>query len=505
MRKRRPSKRGGSGSRSEEVMGMSRSQPSNMVVNPNILEMEYAVRGPIPQRAADMKRQGRETIPCNIGNPQALGQNPITFYRQVLSLIEEPSKIGRERRLNEWSRKNADARKGLEDGDFISDHILDLSDEILTKMEGGLGAYTESKGPLFIREAVADFIDRRDGADSGAGARSNPDHVFITNGASEGAKNVIDLLVADENDGIMIPIPQYPLYSAAIRKSGGVQVNYYPDEDNGWTFDKSLLEESLAAAGKNGVNVKGIVVINPGNPTGAVLGEKTVREVIEFAEENGIVILADEVYQENVYGGKFVSFAKVLGKGKVPLFSLHSASKGFYGECGHRSGYLEVRNPPGVSGADVNFADVLLKQASVSLCSNTVGQVLMYLMVRPPAEGSEPHGRFVEEKEAILNSLHEKAAMIRGAFERMDSVECFGKTGAMYLFPRLNKLPKGTTDFDYCMSLLETTGLCTVNGSGFGQKEGTHHLRIAFLPPKELLEKVLPRWIEFHNGYVSGS
>ena len=87
----------------------------------------------------------------------------------------------------------------------------------------------------------------------------------------------------------------------------------------------------------------------------------------------------------------------------------------------------------------------------------------------------------------------------------MDSVQCFGRIGAMYLFPRLNKLPAGTGDFDYCMNLLETTGLCTVNGSGFGQKPGTHHLRIAFLPSKPLLEKVLPEWIEFHNNYVNSS
>ena len=94
--------------------------------------------------------------------------------------------------------------------------------------------------------------------------------------------------------------------------------------------------------------------------------------------------------------------------------------------------------------------------------------------------------------------------MIREGFKQMDSVECFGRTGAMYLFPRLNKLPEGSTDFDYCMNLLENTGLCTVNGSGFGQKQGTHHLRIAFLPPKKLIEKVLPEWINFHNEYVNG-
>jgi aspartate/methionine/tyrosine aminotransferase len=85
----------------------------------------------------------------------------------------------------------------------------------------------------------------------------------------------------------------------------------------------------------------------------------------------------------------------------------------------------------------------------------------------------------------------------------MDGVSCFGRTGAMYLFPRLDKLPAGKTDFDYCIKLLERTGLCTVNGSGFGQKEGTQHLRIAFLPPKEVIEEVMPEWIRFHNEYVN--
>jgi alanine transaminase len=84
----------------------------------------------------------------------------------------------------------------------------------------------------------------------------------------------------------------------------------------------------------------------------------------------------------------------------------------------------------------------------------------------------------------------------------MDGVHCFGETGAMYLFPRLEKLPAGTTDFDYCMALLEKTGLCTVNGGGFGQRDGSSHLRIAFLPSKNKLAEVLPDWISFHNKYV---
>ncbi|MXY99075.1 MAG: aminotransferase class I/II-fold pyridoxal phosphate-dependent enzyme [Gemmatimonadetes bacterium] len=386
--------------------------------------------------------------------------------------------------------------------------MLDLSERYLSQMETGMGAYSDSSGPRFIREAVAAFIDRRDGADDadrGAVPRSDPDQVFITNGASEAVRYVIDLLIDDASDGIMIPIPQYPLYSAAIKRCGGVQVDYFLDEESGWTLDRDLLESSLDDARGRGVTVKAIVVINPGNPTGAVLDEETVREVVAFAGDNGLAIIADEVYQENVYGGDagFVSFARVLGRSGLPLFSVHSTSKGFYGECGHRGGYLEIRNAPRVRNTELSFTDLVLKQASVNICSNTVGQLMMYLLVNPPSENAEPYRRFTNERRTILEDLHEKAVMIRSGFDQMEGVSCYGRTGAMYLFPRLDRLPEGTNDFDYCMALLERTGLVTVNGEGFGQQPGTSHLRIAFLPPREVIEEVLPRWIAFHNAYVN--
>ena len=452
-------------------------------------------------RAAELEKQGMRIIPCHIGNPQALGQAPLTYARQVLSLVEDPSKIARERTLKNTFEENPFS--DLKESDFVPEDVLSVSENILTYMKaGGTGAYTESKGERFIREAIAEFIDKRDGYKSFGGVGSDPEKIFLTSGASQGVKFVIDMLIAQGNDGIMIPIPQYPLYSASIKRAGGVQVNYYPDEESGWAFDQELLEESYNKARKSGVNVKGIVVINPGNPTGAVLTGQSIREVIAFAREHQLAIIADEVYQENVYAGEFVSFAKVLGNDGVPLFSMHSISKGFYGECGHRGGYLEVRNPPKIQGTSLDFVDLLTKQASVSLCANTAGQVLTYLMVTPPVKGSGSYEQFIREKNKVLNDLRIKATMVKEAFTQMEGVECFGEIGAMYLFPRLGKLPAGKTDFDYCMALLEKTGLCTVNGAGFGQKEGTNHMRIAFLPPQELLAQVLPEWIKFHNAYV---
>ncbi|MCZ6815818.1 MAG: aminotransferase class I/II-fold pyridoxal phosphate-dependent enzyme [Planctomycetota bacterium] len=476
-----------------------------MAVNPNILEMEYAVRGPIPQRAAELAAGGMQVISCHIGNPQALGQSPIYYYRQILSLIEDPSRIGRERALKSLLKRLPQAESGLsKEGEFSSEAALEMGETILSRLGTGVGAYTESKGPAFIREAVARYIDERDGVTDSDGKRSDPENIFLTNGASEGARFVIETMLADPKDGIMVPIPQYPLYSATIRRCGGVQVGYFPDEDAGWTLNRSILEEALSSARDGGVKVKAIVVINPCNPTGAVLDDDDVKDVCTFAREHGLAIIADEVYQDNVYGASFVSFAKAVGRDELPLFSLHSTSKGFHGECGHRGGYLEVRNPPRLEVGSGNFVDILLKLASVNLCSNTMGQVLTYLMVSPPKSDSDLHARYIREKEGVLRALHEKAVMIRESFEKMRGLFCFGRIGAMYLFPRLGKLPEGTTDFDYCMRLLETTGLCTVNGAGFGQKTGTWHLRIAFLPPKEVLSNVLSKWIDFHNGYVPG-
>jgi len=472
--------------------------PFELVGNPNILAMEYAVRGPIPQRAAELRKQGRHTIPCNIGNPQALGQRPLTYCRHVLSLLEDPARVQRERALSRLLEQPG-APSELEP---ISEFEIALAETVLTHLAGGVGAYTDSNGLAFVRAAVARFIDGRDEIALTGAPAAEPDHVFLTDGASEAARHLLELLITGPDDGIMVPIPQYPLYSATVTRCGGTQVGYYPDEEAGWTLGRSQLEEPWAAATARGVKVKAIVVINPGNPTGALLPEESVQEVIDFAAEHELLIIADEVYQENVYGGRFVSFARALGRRELPLCSLHSVSKGFYGECGHRGGYLEVRNPPPLKGYGLRLDQVLLKQASVSLCSNTIGQVLTFLMVSPPSAGSGPYDRFRAERDQILSELHDKALAIRGAFEEMAGVRSFGRIGALYLFPRLGRLPAGTGDFEYCMALLEETGLVTVNGSGFGQQPGTSHLRVAFLPPKDVLAQVLPAWVSFHNRYV---
>jgi len=466
-------------------------------VNQNLVEMEYAVRGAIPRRAKEMQRAGRTIYACNLGNPQALGQKPITFYRQVLTLLEAADNIPRERSLARIAADNPDLFNE-NDLEPIANYIIDYSANFLEQCRTGMGAYTESKGPLFIRTAIARYIDRRDGENTAA----DPEQIFLTDGASDAVKRIMELLITGPQDGVMIPIPQYPLYSATIKRCSGAQVNYYPEEDNDWALTQEVLLDAYQKATADGVHVKCIVVINPGNPTGAILDKPSIDGVVSFAEQHGLAIVADEVYQDNLYGGTFISMASAVGERDIPLFSLHSISKGFSGECGHRGGYMELRNMPQVEGTDLNLTEVLLKQASVSLCSNTVGQAIIYMLVNPPEKGSALYDTYQDEKNSVLGELETKAALMKESFKQMEGMECFGRTGAMYLFPRLNTLPPGCNDFDYCMALLEETGICTVNGAGFGQMPGTRHMRIAFLPPRETVTGFLPEWIRFHNRYV---
>jgi len=441
-----------------------------------VLNAEYAVRGPIVIRARELELQGKEIIYCNIGNPQTLEQKPLTYIRQLLALCQYPA-------LLEQAK------------DLFPTDVLETARQILEGTKHGLGAYSESKGVRFIREGVADFIRERDGIPA------DPEAIFLTDGASKGVQTALRLLVADSHDGIMIPIPQYPLYSATITLYDAHQVGYFLDEAKDWKLNQAMLEDSISQAKAMGIRVRAICVINPGNPTGAVLDAENIRMVIKFAKDHGLAILADEVYQENIYkpGDRFISFAKVMhemDETDVTLFSFHSCSKGFLGECGQRGGYMEYRNLP----SDV--AGQLLKLQSISLCSNLPGQVATYAMVRPPKAGTPSHACYAQEREAIMTALKARAILLADGLNKIPGIQCNTVEGAMYAFPKVT-LPAGKTDFDYAIALLEATGICVVPGSGFGQIPGTAHFRTTILPPTEKIKAVVEKLATFHVAYCS--
>lgn len=467
-------------------------------INPRIVEAEYAVRGAIVLRSNDYAKQlaaGDKSLPfdkiiaCNIGNPQSLGQQPIQFHREVLSLVNMPGLVD-----------HPEAPKI-----FKADAIA-RAKHYLSKIHGGTGAYGHSKGVEVLREEVCAFLERRDGY------AADPETIFLTDGASQAVQSMLLALIRDKNDGILVPIPQYPLYSATIAINGGSLCGYYLDEAAGWGMGIDELKRTIEAARADGKNPRALVVINPGNPTGQCLSENNMRDIVQFCKDEKLVLMADEVYQENVYAEdkRFVSFKKVLkdmgaGYDDVELASFHSTSKGFTGECGRRGGYMELVN------FNADAMEQLYKLVSINLCSNIEGQLMVALMTNPPVEGDESYELYAAQRDGILSSLKRRAVKLVASFNQLEGVTCNAAEGAMYTFPKITVPEKAVAeatkrglapDAFYAMALLDATGIVVVPGSGFGQEDGTFHFRSTILPPEEAIDEVIEKTSKFHAEFM---
>uniref|UniRef100_A0A8C7IT74 alanine transaminase n=1 Tax=Oncorhynchus kisutch TaxID=8019 RepID=A0A8C7IT74_ONCKI len=450
-------------------------------LNPQVKAVEYAVRGPIVTKAGDIERglqQGQkhpftEVIKANIGDSHAMGQKPITFLRQAL---------------------------------YLSSHLFPETEHENTIQR----SYSASQGVDCIRQDVAVYIEQRD-----KGVPADWDNIYLTTGASDGIVSILKMLVSGQGrsrSGVMIPIPQYPLYSAAISELEAVQINYYLDEDNCWALDINELHRAYQAA-KEHCHPRVICIINPGNPTGQVQSRKCIEDVLHFAYEENLFVMSDEVYQDNVYSPdlQFHSFKKVLYEmgpeyfNTVELASFHSTSKGYSGECGFRGGYMEVLN------LDLEVKAQLVKLLSVRLCPPVSGQAAMDVIVNPPLPHEPSYLQFHKEKSAVLGALAEKAQVTEQTLNTVPGIKCNPVQGAMYAFPRIFIPPRAveeakslgmSPDMMYCLRLLEETGICLVPGSGFGQREGTYHFRMTILPTTEKLKVLLEKLRDFHIKFL---
>ena len=404
---------------------MSSTQPLRSLninnINPRVKEAKYAVRGELATRAEKYRVRlakgyppspPEEPLPfdkvisANIGNPQQLDQKPITFFRQVLSILEFPGLLE-----NEEALKSAFGYK---------DDVITRAKWLLSEVHS-VGAYSVSQGVPGIRDSVAKFIERRDGYPA------DPGQIFLSAGASSGVNTLMSIICAKPETGILVPIPQYPLYTATLSLLNARCVPYYLDEAKAWSTDMGGIKSALEKAKSEGTDVRAIVVINPGNPTGASLGPDDIRSVLEFAAEEKLVVLGDEVYQTNVFEGTFTSFKKGLRDlqkekpekfDNVELASLHSISKGMVGECGHRGGYLEL------IGFDPEVAAQITKLVSISLCAPVTGQCMVEMMVNPPREGDPSYALYKQEYDAIFHGLQKRATALFDAFRQMEGVQC---------------------------------------------------------------------------------
>ncbi|XP_045596469.1 alanine aminotransferase 2 [Procambarus clarkii] len=465
-------------------------------MNPHVKKMEYAVRGPLVIRATALEKELQAGVSkpfktvtkANIGDAHAMGQKPITFLRQVVSLCLMPS---------------------LMDDPSIPSDAKARARGILDGCKGSsLGSYSDSAGIEIIRHHVAQYIAKRDGFPS------NWEDIILCAGASEGIRGIMKMMIKHDNSikpGVMIPIPQYPLYSATIAEFDLHQIGYYLNESTNWGLDISELERAYEEA-KEVSSPKILVVINPGNPTGNVLSEKNIQGIVKFAHEKNLFLFADEVYQDNVYaeGCKFHSFKKVIMEMGAPydtmeLASFMSCSKGYMGECGLRGGYAELIN------VDPQVKAMYLKSISAKLCPTTLGQAVMECVVNPPQEGEPSYDQFMEEKNEVLSSLALRAKMIVETFNSVPGMSCNIVQGAMYAFPQIMlperaieaaKAAGQAPDVFYAFQLLENTGICIIPGSGFGQRPGTYHFRTTILPQPEMLKTMLEKFREFHKNFI---
>ncbi|KAL3922498.1 MAG: hypothetical protein SGILL_002175, partial [Bacillariaceae sp.] len=415
-------------------------------MSPFLRQMEYAVRGTVviaadkineELKAAatnDQKFPFDKIVYTNIGNPQSVGQKPLTWPRQVLALVDLPNEVGID---------HPDADKL-----FPADAIRRARDIKERALSGhGSGAYTHSKGAKMFREDVCSFLQKRDGKEVPA----DPENIFLSNGASAA-----------------ISESRYPIYSATLDLLGGQKVGYFLDEEHKWSLDMNEMERAYQQAIDEGTNVVGLVLINPGNPTGSVLNKEMVQAVVKFCSRHNLVLLADEVYQENVYDDTDFYSSKraaydtgLLQQDKIELASFHSTSKGVFGECGRRGGYMEL------CGFDGKIKEQLYKLASSSLCSTVSGQVMTSIMARGPDPGEESYNSHEAEKAAIFDSLKRRAQIVGNGLNSIPGFSCQPAQGAMYCFPSV-QLPLGAVaaasekgmspDTLYAVSLLEHTG-----------------------------------------------
>lgn len=458
----------------------------------NIMAVKYEVRGKVLDAAFKLELvldtcPFKKFLRCHIGNPHAVGSPPITYVREVLSLLTCP-KLFDEAAIENLSKV------------YSVDSIKRA--QTYRKAFGDPGAYTHSQGCSLVREEVCRFLALRDGHPS------PPERVFMTNGASEAIQTLLSCLLRKKEHAIMLPLPQYPLYSATVTKLQGSCVYYELDEENNWGCDIETITESYNEGIKNGLDIRAIVVISPGNPASTLLDASQIHEILCFAERNRLLVIADEVYQENVYaiGHNFVSFRKVLmdTNSKAQLASLHSASKGLFGECGFRGGMMQLEN------VDAATLSVLYKMRSVDLCSNTFGQTALALIVNPPKPGEDNYNLYYQETQAIKEELVIKAQLVADFFNSLVGVSCQPIRGALYAFPLFAFPCKGiehakgldmSIDLFYCLELLSATGIVCTPGDAFGQREGTHHLRMTILPNVDDLRFAMESFREFHAGF----
>jgi alanine-synthesizing transaminase len=389
-------------------------QMQTVAVSTRLDQVRYDIRGPLSRRAHELEAEGRRILRLNIGNPGLFG------FR-------------------------------------VPQHLRDAIAEKLPQSE----AYCHQQGLLEAREAIA-AQHRRHGAEAAA------ERVFLGNGVSELIGLSLSALL-DPGDEVLVPAPDYPLWTAATRLNGGVPVHYPCPPERGHLPDPDEIAARVTP------RTKALVVINPNNPTGAVYPRAVLDAMVAIAERHGLVLLCDEIYDSVLYdGARFEPLAPLAGE--VPCISYGGLSK-VHLACGYRVGWASVTGAERRIRPLLHALDLL---ASLRLCSNVTAQ----WAIKPALEGpneigklTQPGGRLYEARAAIRNGV------ARSAFLKMVTPQA-----ALYAFPGVDpeRLP-GFDDEAFALGLLERENIILVPGSSFNIA-ARNHFRVTMLPEPAALD-----------------
>jgi alanine-synthesizing transaminase len=370
--------------------------------------------------------------------------------RDVVLLAEEAARAGKEMLYLNIGDPNI--------FDFATPpHIIQATHEAMLANHCG---YAPSAG-------IADALDAIRGEAERKGI-SSIQHISVNSGASEAIELALTAL-ANPGDNVLTPSPGYPLYTAVLAKLEVENRPYYLDEDNDWQPDLADIVEKIDD------RTRAIVLINPNNPTGSMCSRETLEELVKLAIERNIVIFSDEIYDKLAFGDlEHVSTAALSPEAKVVTFN--GLSKAYIAP-GFRIGWGIVSGP---QAEMKDYVEAIEKMERARLSANHPEQYA----IKPALQGSHAH---VTE---MMAKLERRRDITYERLNAIDGISCVKPAGAFYAFPRVDL---GVGDVEFCTRVIAETGVVIVPGSGFGQRPGTEHFRVVFLPQDEVLEKAFDR------------
>jgi alanine-synthesizing transaminase len=396
-----------------------------IIQSKKLQHVRYDVRGPILVEAQRLEAEGHKILKLNIGNTAPFG-------------FEAPEAI-------------------------VADMVHNLPDS---------QGYADSKGIYSARTAVAQYYQSRGLRDT------TVEDIWIGNGVSELITMVLQAFIDDGNE-ILVPAPDYPLWTGAVSLAGGTPVHYRCDESNGWNPDLADIEAKITE------NTHALVIINPNNPTGAVYSEETVKALVDIARRHDLVLMSDEIYEKIIFGDAVHHHTASYAGDDVLCLTFSGLSKA-YRVCGYRAGWVMVSGP---THRAEDFLEGLTLLANMRMCANVPAQHA----IQTALGGYQSITELVGEG----GRFYEQSMLASRMLNAIPGVSCVEPKGALYCFPRLDPDVYPIKDDEaFVIDLLRSKKILVTHGTGFNWFE-PDHFRLVTLPDTAMLTEAIERIADY--------